>query len=83
MAAANAAHGRTVRADRQEALTQEATTRCAFKITLMTIAPIMCPPMTTTYASWSASPRFLVARPRRQSRIMPFSSRGVAGTSVP
>ena len=46
--AANAAHGRMARADRQEALLHCAIVRCAFKITLTTMAPIITAPKTAT-----------------------------------
>ena len=46
--AANAAHGRMVRADRQAALVHCAIVRCAFKITLTTMAPIITAPNTAT-----------------------------------
>src|SRR4029453_1071821 len=46
--AANAAQGKIARADKQVALVHWATVRCAFKITLTTIAPIMTAAKTAT-----------------------------------
>ena len=58
-----------------------AIVRCAFKITLTTMAPIITAAKTATYASPMACTTLRVARPDRQSLISRFSSRGVAGTS--
>ncbi len=46
--AANAAHGKMARADRHVALLHCAIVRCAFKITLTTMAPIIAAPKTAT-----------------------------------
>jgi hypothetical protein len=46
--AANAAQGKMARAERQVALVHCATVRCAFKITLTTMAPIMTAANTAT-----------------------------------
>ncbi len=80
-AVAKAAHGRTVRADRHDAVVHSATVRWAFSTTLVSIAPIIKAPITATYASLKASITLRVARPLRQSRISPLSSRGDAGSS--
>ena len=53
-AASTAAHGSRARAERQEVVSQPATTRCALRMTLTVIAPIIRAAITATYASLSA-----------------------------
>jgi malic enzyme len=60
--AANAAQGKMARADRQVALVHCATVRYAFKITLMTMAPVMAAAKTATKASLIAC-KHIAGRP--------------------